>query len=92
MRLAAMMYESCLWQDAYIVCYWELLPVFCLISSPTEGVGISQILDENLALPLSRSLAMLFSLICLTRSRVRPSWSLFPQGPFPDILYRSIRG
>ena len=41
MRHAAMMYESCLWQDAYIVCYWELLPVFCLISSPTEGVGIS---------------------------------------------------
>lgn len=41
MRLAAMMYESCLWQDAYIVCYGELLPVFCLIPSPTEGVGIS---------------------------------------------------
>lgn len=43
-----MMYESCLWQDAYIVCYGELLPVFCLISSPTEGWASAQIFDEDL--------------------------------------------
>lgn len=35
-----------------------------------------------LALPLSLSLAILFSRICLTRSRVSPSWSPISSSPF----------
>ena len=35
-----------------------------------------------LALPLSLSLTILFSRICLTRSRVSPSWSPISSSPF----------
>ena len=45
-------------------------------------LGYPKYFISILAFPLSLSFAMLFSLICLTRSRVSPSWSPISSRPF----------